>query len=1205
MLFVFVDGLGFGAPDPTSNPVADPSLAFLRPILAAPDGPPAPGKARPVAFAGRTGFVTSADACLGVPGLPQSATGQTTLLTGVNAPAYAGRHVNAFPLGRLRALLEDRNLLTLGARAGRRVTFLNMFRPDGLKLLLEGGRRPSATTAAALAAGLRLRTVEDLLRGEAVYHDVTCWTIAGQHYGVPLVTPEEAARRALAVASGHDFTLYEYFLTDLAGHSEDEGLRSLVLGNLDRYLVALVEGLGADDGPVVLASDHGNIEDRATLRHTANPVPVLAFGRGAREAVEGVTDIGRVAERLARLAGIPGVTQAGEAAEPAPPRPGGGQAMNRRTLEVLEFDKIRRVLAEEASFGPGRDAALALEPFTDPAAVERAQSETTEARRLFDRGEAVPLGGLRDIRPLLERSTAGGVLEPAELLDIAQTCEGAARLRRFLAARAEDCPTLAGLAAGIALFPDLVAEVNRCVTDRAEVADAASPKLHQVRNSARAALARVREKLEAIVRSAEYRKALQEPIITLREGRYVVPVRSEYREAIPGVVHDRSASGVTLFVEPLSVVPLNNELRELAVQERDEVARILRELTDAVVREGPELRRTIEVLGRLDRCFAKGRLSSRLDAVAPLLVGPAGGGREALDLRRARHPLLRMEPPNKVVPIDIRLGRDFDTMVLTGPNTGGKTVTLKTVGLLTLMALAGLHIPAAEGSSVSVFRGVWADIGDEQSIEQNLSTFSAHLRAIVDIIAEVERAGGEGQLVLLDEIGAGTDPAEGAALAMALLEYFHGRGARTIATTHYSEIKAFVYGRDRMVNASVEFDVETLAPTYRLLIGVPGKSNALEISSRLGLPARIIKSARSFLRSGERDVPALIQRLEEDRARVGGELKEAREASRRAREMEEDLAKKWANLRASEEKVVQRAREEAREIVRLARVEAASVLGRLRETERRLAAAEALEPVASGRTPAGGEPAASAPMDRAPPHGPRAAEPAPLPLDSRRRLDRLEQAAREVLAKAEERARSLGREPEEDGVPAEPSRPAGGGVRPEPDTVRPGKTLYVAGLRHFGEVLEPPDEGGMVGLQVGALRLTVHLDDLRVPGRAGVPDFRRPPAGKARPARPAQAGAGTAALDRALTVSPEIHLRGLTVEEALGRLDKYLDDALLAGLGTVRVIHGRGTGVLRQAVAEYLDEHPDVRAHYVAEPAEGGPGVTVVLLGKRGPGPRD
>jgi len=893
-----------------------------------------------------------------------------------------------------------------------------------------------------------------------------------------------------------------------------------------------------------------------------------------------------------------------------------------RTLEILEFDKIRHLLAAEASFGPGRDAALALAPSTDPTVVERAQRETSQASLLLDSGESVPLGGLRDIRPMLERAAAGDLLEPVELLDLAQTCSGAARLRRFLSSREERCPELAALAVGLGAFPDLIEAIGRCINDRAEVADAASRKLADIRGATKVALGRVREKLDAIIRSPEYRKVLQDPVITLRQDRYVVPVRSEYRDALPGVVHDRSASGVTLFVEPLSVVPLNNQLRELALEERDEIARILRELTDAVLREATGLRRTILTLGHLDLCFAKSRLSARQSASAPLLDLE---GR--LDLRQARHPLLTVPPPGRVVPIDVRLGQDFDTMVITGPNTGGKTVTLKTVGLLTLMAMCGLHIPAAEGSVVPVFRGVWADIGDEQSIEQNLSTFSSHLGNITRIIAQLEEAGSDGQLVLLDEIGAGTDPAEGAALAMALLEHFHTSGAHTIATTHYSEIKAFVYEREGMINASVEFDVETLAPTFRLMTGLPGRSNALEISNRLGLKREVVERARAFLRTEERhDVPALIQRLEEDRVRVGEELRAAGEAARESREMQEDQARKWANLRVSEEKVLERARDEAREVVRRARLEAAGVLARLRETEARLAALEAGEAPEAETAAVPGLPAPA---------------PTPLPIESRRRLDRLEQLSRDILGEAEKRTSRLaalaeGGVEEEPGAVAtgaageagsggrgrgkgpRPTRP-GVGRAPEPGAVRPGQTYYVAGLRHYGQILESPDEGGMVSLLVGSMRLTVHVGDLRVPGEAGIPappsSRRTEPSALAAAfpdaAEASQSGASTrplwetgvsgsgAALEKAFTISTEVSLRGLTVEEALARLEKYLDDALLANLGTVRVIHGKGTGTLRQVVGEYLAEHPDVRSHSIAAQSEGGLGVTIALLGQK------
>lgn len=891
--------------------------------------------------------------------------------------------------------------------------------------------------------------------------------------------------------------------------------------------------------------------------------------------------------------------------------------MNQRTLDALEFDKIRRILAEEASFAPGHDAALALEPSVDPEEVERRQRETTETRWLLDRGQGIPLGGLRDIRPFLEEAEEGGILEPAQFLDLAQTCEGSSRLRRFLAARADDCPALAAFAVHLGDFPEIIEAIGRCINDRAEVADTASSKLQQIRNSSRTTLGRIKEKLDGIIRSAEHRKALQDPIITMRQDRYVVPVRAEYRDLFPGIVHDRSASGVTLFVEPLSVVNLNNDLRQLSLEERDEVARILRELTAGVLLEADRLRETIGALGHLDLCVAKGRLSARQNAVGPELDEP---GR--LDLREARHPLLKVPPPGRVIPVSVRLGHDFDTMVITGPNTGGKTVTLKTVGLLTVMFMAGLHVPAAEGTRLSVFRGIWADIGDEQSIEQNLSTFSSHLRNIVEIIGRVQAEGGTGQLILLDEIGAGTDPDEGAALAMALLDFFHTSGARTLSTTHYSEIKAFVYEREGMINASVEFDVETLAPTYKLTVGLPGRSNAMEISDRLGLPESIIEQARSFLGAHRDDLSALIQQVEEDRANIDQELRLAREAARTAREMQEEQARKWAHLRADEEKVLEKAREEARAIVRQARLEASQVLGRLRDTERRLAALKSPD-----HGPDGADPTASPAVDPA------------LPLDSKRNLDRLDQATREVLSLAERRiAQRVDRaldegtisEPlnqgDEPGTRRSPPRKAGAGrgagVVPTADAVRPGRTYYIAGLRHFGEVVETPDEGGMVGLTVGAMRLTVHLSDLRIPGQGGVPDpgpsasgspkrdasakRSREAAGAVDPADPGEPPTGrssTTALEKALHISPEIHLRGLTVEEAIGRLDKYLDDALMAGLETVRVIHGRGMGILRQAVGEYLDEHPDVRSRYIAQQSEGGLGVTVVLLGKRKGGP--
>ncbi|HHW42549.1 MAG TPA: endonuclease MutS2, partial [Desulfotomaculum sp.] len=621
----------------------------------------------------------------------------------------------------------------------------------------------------------------------------------------------------------------------------------------------------------------------------------------------------------------------------------------------------------------------------------------------------------------------------------------------------------------------------------------------------------VRERLERIIRSPAYQKYLQDPIVTIREGRYVVPVKQEHRAQVPGIIHDQSSSGATLFIEPMAVLESNNEVRRLEVAEKQEITRILGDLSAGVAAAAEEISLSLEALGRLDLIMARARYSQDLDAWSPRILSGA-----MLDLRQARHPLLS----GAVVPVSIHLGRDFDTLVITGPNTGGKTVTLKTVGLLVLMAQSGLHIPAAEGSEMGIFQEVFADIGDEQSIEQSLSTFSSHLTNIVHIL----RHAGPDSLVLLDELGAGTDPTEGAALAQAILERLHGMGAKTVATTHYSELKNFAYARERVENASVEFDAVTLRPTYRLLIGKPGRSNAFEIAARLGLDGELVERARHFMTAEQIQVADLMQRLERTRQEAEQELERAREMRREAESFKERYRVLQEELTARREAILSRAKEEARSLVRGARREAEEAVRELRER---------------------------------------------LSAETAREREEAIRAARRKLGGMQEQLQS-----------GSPTRPAGDGAVPE--AVAVGQTVFLPRFNQQGVVtaLSQDDE---VQVQVGMIKINVPLTDLRLV--AG----EKAAAGEVR--------TGSLLQDKARAVSTRLDLRGMRAEEALAEVEKYLDDATLAGLSRVYLVHGKGTGALRAAVQQQLKGDPRVKSFRLGEQGEGGLGVTVVELG--------
>lgn len=595
--------------------------------------------------------------------------------------------------------------------------------------------------------------------------------------------------------------------------------------------------------------------------------------------------------------------------------------MNKFTLKKLELEKIIDKLANECSSSLGKKKVLELKPITDYDRIKIWQQETTEGVTVRRYEPQIPLGGIVDISSQIRKAEIGGILEPEDFLQVLDTLVASRKINNFFLAKKKQysCSRLEWWASKLVILKDLEEEITKIISPEAEVKDTASNELANIRKKINTLQIRIKEKLESLVRSERHQKHLQDAIITIRGDRYVVPVKQEYRNQIPGIIHDQSASGATLFVEPMAVVELNNDLRKAYSAERDEIIRILSELSNKIAVYVDDLRENIEVLAQIDFIFAKSRLSEKLDAVEPEILVE-----QKVNIIKGRHPLISQ---GEVVPLSINLGEEFDALVITGPNTGGKTVTLKTVGLFVLMSQCGLHIPAEVGSSIGLFEKVFADIGDEQSIEQSLSTFSSHMTNIVKILTETDNK----TLVLLDELGAGTDPSEGAALAIAVLNFLLNQNSKIIATTHYSELKAYAFREERVQNASVEFDVTTLKPTYRLLIGVPGKSNAFEIAARLGLSKEIIDNAKSLISQDEKDVADLIESLEANRLTTEISKKEAEEKLKIVNDKLVDIEAQEAKLQAMADKMRLKAEEEALEIIKDARKESEEIIKEIRQ----------------------------------------------------------------------------------------------------------------------------------------------------------------------------------------------------------------------------------------------------------------------------------
>ena len=783
--------------------------------------------------------------------------------------------------------------------------------------------------------------------------------------------------------------------------------------------------------------------------------------------------------------------------------------MNPKYLETLELPKILQRLAKHTSFSAGRELALSLQPSSDLDEVARQQRETAEARALLDERADVSLGGARDVRPLVDRAEHGAVLLPGELLEIHDTLVSARTLRRTITRLRGRFPLLASTAGRIEECPEVVAEIARCINDRGEVVDRASQNLARIRREMREAHQRLLAKLERIVSSPSNAPFLQEAFITQRGGRYVIPLKADFKGRIPGIVHDQSASGATLFIEPLATVELNNRWRELQLEEEREVQRILAGLSSLVAEAGEFIKGTVQALAELDLAFAKAKYAEEIEGVEPKLVAfkKAAGvlhPGSVIRLIKARHPLL---DPARVVPIDVHLDDDYFILVITGPNTGGKTVSLKTVGLLALMAQCGLAIPAAEGSALSVFSGIYADIGDEQSIEQSLSTFSAHITNVINILDQAD----ERSLVLLDDLGAGTDPSEGSALARALLSHLLERRITAFVSTHYPELKVYAHATPGVENACVEFDLETLSPTYELSIGLPGRSNAFAIARRLGLSPEIVSEAEGMVSPESLEADSLLAEIKQARQRALAAQEAAEAARRRAEALERELHQALADIERTRREILSAAREEAQRELEEVRAELRKIRSTLGTTA----------------------------------------------------------VTREWVTQAEERLRAL--EPE----PVEPV------VQPRfgpQEKLELGDTVWVAGLQATGEVTELA--GDEAEVQVGSFRIRAKVGDLELRHRASKPEVVE----------------REVSVPRVSSPGLELNLLGLTTDEALPRLDKYLNDAYLAGLPQVRIIHGKGTGALRRIVRDFVKTHPLVASWRPGDQYEGGEGATVVEL---------
>lgn len=791
--------------------------------------------------------------------------------------------------------------------------------------------------------------------------------------------------------------------------------------------------------------------------------------------------------------------------------------MNEKAFKTLEYNKIIDLLTEQAASPKAKELCRSLKPMTDKAKIEAAQTQTADAlTRLFQKG-SVSFSGIHDMEASLKRLEIGGTMGIDEFLALSSLLEAAKRVKAFSRGKSEDGArdSLDDLFDGIEPLTPLLDEIRRCIISEDEIADDASPALKNIRKSIRSMNDRVHSQMTAMLNNTNIRNSLQDGVITMRNGRYCLPVKAEYKNQVPGMVHDQSSTGSTLFIEPMAVVNLNNELKELYLKEQEEISVILANLSNLTSEYIPYIREDYRILTELDFIFAKASLAKIYNGTAPIF-----NENGYIRIRKGRHPLLNK---HKVVPIDVTLGDAFDLLIITGPNTGGKTVSLKTVGLFTLMGQAGLHIPANDRSELCVFHEVFADIGDEQSIEQSLSTFSSHMTNIISILDHVD----EHSLVLFDELCAGTDPTEGAALAISILSKLHARGIRTMATTHYSEIKVFALETPGVENACCEFSVETLSPTYRLLIGIPGKSNAFAISGKLGLSTDIIEDAKTRITTSEQNFEDLIADLESSRVTIEKERLEINQYKAEVASLKKKLEAKQERLDESRDKILREANEQAYAILKEAKDVADSSIRNFNK------------------------------------YGTTHAPVSEMEKQRSKIRDKMSAAEKNMAGTKKKQA------------------PAGNA----PKNLRIGDRVKVLSMNLTGTVHTLPNARGDLYVQMGILRSLVNVRDLVL-----LPDDTVPAAAKKTNGK---SGSGKIRMSKSASVSTEINLIGMTTDEAIAVLDKYLDDAYIAHLPSVRIVHGKGTGALRAAVHKHLKRLKYVKSFHLGEFGEGDAGVTI------------
>lgn len=785
--------------------------------------------------------------------------------------------------------------------------------------------------------------------------------------------------------------------------------------------------------------------------------------------------------------------------------------MNKKVLKTLEYDKIIDMLVEEADSALGKDSARRLRPSSDHGEIVAMQAETSHAlTRLFHHG-ALSFHGLTDIRPSLVPLAKGGTLGAGELLRIGALLEAAKRAVEF-DKKDEETDFLSGRFDGLQTFPEIRREISRCILSEDEISDDASSELKRIRRAMKTTNDKIREQLSVTVNSSG--DMLRDNIVTMRNGRYCLPVKQEYKSAFQGMIHDQSSTGSTFFIEPMAIVKLNNDLAELAMKEQEEIERILASISSICAPETEGLERDVILLSELDFIFAKAKLSKKMQGSEPIFDD------NYIEIKKGRHPLI---PRDRVVPIDVTLGKDYRLLIITGPNTGGKTVSLKTVGLFTLMGQAGLHIPAFDGSHLRVFHEVYADIGDEQSIEQSLSTFSSHMTNTVSILKRADK----NTLALFDELGAGTDPVEGAALAISILDNLLQRNVTAMATTHYSELKIYALSTDHVENASCEFDVESLQPTYRLLIGVPGKSNAFAISKKLGLPDYIIKDASARMDADDVQFEDLLSDLEHSRITIEKERAEINAYKQEIQQLKDELKTKSDRLDERRDKILRKANEEAAAILKDAKEYADQTIKTMNK------------------------------------HGMTVKE-----------LEKQRSAIRDKMNKRQEK------------LSVQAAKPKAHKAH-DISEFKVGTHVRVLSMNLIGTVTAPPSPKGEITVQMGSLSTKTKINNLEI-----LVGYKDPEEAKKAPK--GAGGSGKIKMSKAASISHEINLLGLTVDEAVAKLDKYLDDAYISRIPQVRIVHGKGTGALRNGVTAYLRGVPYIKSFRLGEIGEGDTGVTIV-----------